>query len=176
MAPPLIGLARVAHEALQYLTDRRDLGVHSDLISDAILPLLEERQPHRRLQEPQALQDRGQFGAGPRALYDRIDGNPLFSFEPMEAVATPTIAAQHKMVATAQALPSTSRARRCIDQFGGEFYSGLGSQGEFLRGAAPGGGKPIVHDVHHRRRQRSRIPFSLLAGEAATIARTGCTT
>ncbi|MEI2670979.1 MAG: acetyl-CoA hydrolase/transferase C-terminal domain-containing protein [Marmoricola sp.] len=64
-----------------------------------------------------------------------------------------TIAKQHKMVAIAQAFAIDLTGQVCIDQFNGEFYSGIGCQGEFLLGAAQSpGGKPIhLHDLHHRR-------------------------
>ena len=170
-----IGLGQVAHEALQYLTDRRDLGVHSDLISDAILPLLENGNLTGACKSHKPFKIVASLALGSRALYDRIDGNPLFSFEPMEAVCNPlTIAAQHKMVAIAQAFAIDLTGQVCIDQFGGEFYSGLGSQGEFLRGASRSvGGKPIVCMTSTTEDgSASRIRASLLAGEAATIART----
>ena len=170
-----IGLGQVAHEALQYLTDRKDLGVHSDLISDAIIPLLENGSLTGARKTSKPFKIVASMALGSRALYDLIDGNPLFSMEPMDAVCNPAvIAAQHKMVAIAQAYAIDLTGQVCIDQFGGEFYSGIGSQGEFLRGASRSpGGKPIVcmtsttEDGMH-----SRIRPSLLLGESATIART----
>ena len=170
-----IGLGQVAHEALQYLTDRKDLGVHSDLISDAIIPLLENGNLTGARKTSKPFKIVASMALGSRALYDLIDGNPLFSMEPMDAVCNPAvIAAQHKMVAIAQAYAIDLTGQVCIDQFGGEFYSGIGSQGEFLRGASRSpGGKPIVcmtsttEDGLH-----TRIRPSLLAGESATIART----
>jgi RimJ/RimL family protein N-acetyltransferase len=93
----------------------------------------------------------------------------------MDAVCNPlTIAAQHKMVAIAQAYSIDLTGQVCIDQFDGEFYSGIGSQGEFLRGASRSpGGKPIVCMTSTTEDgTQSRIRPALLAGEAATIART----
>ena len=170
-----IGLGQVAHEALQYLTDRKDLGVHSDVISDAIIPLLENGNLTGARKSNKPFKIVASMALGSRALYDLIDGNPLFSMEPMDAVCNPAvIAAQHKMVSIAQAFSIDLTGQVCIDQFGGDFYSGIGSQGEFLVGASRSpGGKPIVcmtsttEDGLH-----SRIRPSLLSGESATIART----
>ncbi len=170
-----IGLGQLAHEALQYLTDRKDLGVHSDLISDAIIPLLQSGNLTGARKTGKPFKIVASLALGSRALYDLINGNPLFSFEPMDAVCNvATIAAQHKMVAIAQAYAVDLTGQVCIDQFGGEFYSGIGGQGEFLQGASRSlGGKPIVcmtsttEDGTH-----SRIRPSLLQGESATIART----
>ena len=170
-----IGLGHVAHEALQYLTDRKDLGVHSDLISDAIIPLLENGNLTGARKTSKPFKIVASMALGSRALYDLMDGNPLFSMEPIDAVCDPAvIAAQHKMVAIAQAYAMDLTGQVCLDQFGGEFYGGIGSQGEFLRGASRSpGGKPIVcmtsttEDGMH-----SRIRPSLLVGESAAIART----
>lgn len=170
-----IGLGQVAHEALQYLTDRKDLGVHSDLISDAIIPLLQNGNLTGARKTSKPFKIVASLALGSRALYDLIDGNPLFSFEPMDAVCNlATIAAQHKMVAIAQAYAIDLTGQVCIDQFGGEFYSGIGSQGEFLQGAARSpGGKPIVCMASTTEDgTQSRIRPSLLQGESATIART----
>ncbi len=170
-----IGLGEVAHEALQYLTDRKDLGVHSDLISDAIIPLLINGNLTGARKTSKPFKIVASLALGSRTLYDLIDSNPLFSFEPMDAVCNPaTIAAQHKMVAIAQAYSIDLTGQVCIDQFDGEFYSGIGSQGEFLRGASRSpGGKPIVCMTSTTEDgTQSRIRASLLAGEAATIART----
>lgn len=170
-----IGLGQVAHEALQYLTDRKDLGVHSDLISDAIIPLLENGNLTGARKTSKPFKIVASMALGSRALYDLIDGNPLFSMEPMDAVCNPAvIAAQHKMVAIAQAYAVDLTGQVCIDQFGGAFYSGLGSQGEFLTGASRSpGGKPIVCMTSTTEDGlQSRIRPSLLLGESATIART----
>jgi acyl-CoA hydrolase/GNAT superfamily N-acetyltransferase len=170
-----IGLGEVAHEALQYLTDRKDLGVHSDLISDAIIPLLQNGNLTGARKTDKPFKIVASLALGSRELYDLIDGNPLFSMEPMDAVCDPaTIAAQHKMVAIAQAFAIDLTGQVCIDQFGGEFYSGIGSQGEFLRGASRSpSGKPIVcMNSTTADGTQSRIRPSLMLGESATIART----
>ena len=170
-----IGLGQVAHEALQHLTERKDLGVHSDLITDAILPLLEKGSLTGAQKSRQRFKIVASMAIGSKALYDLIDSNPLFDFRPIEAISNPvTIAAQHKMVAIAQAAAIDLTGQVCIDQFGGELYGGLGSQSEFLRGASRSpGGKPIVCMTStYDDGNSSRIRPSLLAGEAAAIART----
>lgn len=170
-----IGLGQLAHEAVQYLTDRKDLGVHSDVITDAILPLLEAGSLTGASKTQQRFKITASLALGSKALYDHIDQNPLFAFGPIDTICdTNTIAAQHKMVSIAQAFAVDLTGQVCIDQFGGEFYSGIGNQGEFLRGAARSpGGKPIICLTSTSDDgQTSRIRPSLLSGEAATIART----
>lgn len=170
-----IGLGQLAHEALQYLTDRKDLGIHSDVISDAIFPLLEHGSLTGAKKSSQPFKIVTSLALGSRKLYDLIDRNPLFVFQPIEVVCNPaTIAAQHKMVAIAQAFAIDLTGQVCVDQFDGEFYSGIGNQGEFLRGASRSpGGKPIICMTSTTEDgATSRIRPALLAGEAATIART----
>lgn len=170
-----IGLGPLAHEALQYLTDRRDLGIHTDVISDAIVPLLEHGviTGARKTRHPFKIV--ASMAVGSRPLYDLIDRNPLFSFQPIEMVCEPnTIAAQHKMVSIAQGFAIDLTGQVCVDQFEGAFYNGLGNQGEFFRGAARSvGGKPIVClSSVNADGTLSNIRATLLPGEAATIART----
>lgn len=72
---------------------------------------------------------------GSRRLYELIDRNPLFSFQPMEAVCDPAVlAAQHKLVSVTQAFAVDLTGQVCADQFNGSFYGGLAAQGEFLQG------------------------------------------
>lgn len=170
-----IGLGQLAHEALQHLSDRKDLGIHSDVISDAILPLLENGCLTGARKTSQPFKIVTSMALGSRALYDLVDQNPLFSFQPIEVVCNPaTIAAQHKMVSIAQAYAIDLTGQVCVDQFEGEFYSGIGSQGDFFRGAAQSvGGKPIICMTSTSDDgESSRIRPTLLAGEAATLART----
>ncbi len=170
-----IGLGQLAHEAVQYLTDRKDLGVHSDVITDAILPLLDAGSLTGARKSQQRFKVVASLALGSKALYDRIDQNPLFAFGPVDTICdTNTIAAQHKMVSIAQAFAVDLTGQVCMDQFGGEFYSGIGNQSEFLRGAARSpGGKPIICMTSTTDDgNTSRIRASLLSGEAATVART----
>jgi acyl-CoA hydrolase/RimJ/RimL family protein N-acetyltransferase len=169
-----IGLGQLAHEALQYLTDRKDLGIHSDVISDAILPLIEAGSLTGAKKTTQPFKIVTSMALGTRALYDLIDGNPLFVFQPIDVICDPaTIAAQHKMVSIAQAYSIDLSGQVCIDQFDGDLYSGIGNQGEFLDGASrSAGGKSIIcMRSTTDDGETSRIRPMLLAGEAVTITR-----
>jgi acyl-CoA hydrolase len=99
-----IGLGRVTTAALKHLSDRKDLGIHSDVITDAIIPLLERGIVTGRRKSVQRDKIVTSFAVGTRRLYDLIDGNPLFVFEPIDVVCHPAnIAAQHRMVSVTQA-------------------------------------------------------------------------
>lgn len=170
-----IGLGRIPNEALKYLDDRHDLGIHSDVITDAIIPLLEKGILTGRQKHDQKNKIVTSFALGSRKLFDIIDKNSLFSFQPIESVCNPyTIAAQHKMVSVTQAFAVDLTGQVCSDQFAGEFYSGIAAQGDFLRGASRSpGGKPIIClSSLTDDGETSRIRPQLLVGEGVSVART----
>lgn len=170
-----IGMGRVTNEALKYLVDRQDIGIHSDVITDAIIPLLERGILTGRRKSNQPGKIVTSFAMGSRRLYDLIDRNPLFSFQPIEVVADPnTIAAQHKMVSVTQAFAVDLSGQVCADQLNGDFYSGIAAQGEFLQGASRSeGGKPIICLASTEDDgETSRIRAVLRPGEGVTVART----
>lgn len=169
-----IGLGRIPNEALKYLSDRKDLGIHSDVITDAIIPLLDKGVLTGRLKSQQRGKIVTSFAMGSRKLYEIIDRNPLFSFQPIDAVCHPyTVAAQHKMVSVTQAFAVDLTGQVCSDQFGGEFYGGIAAQGDFLRGSSRSrGGKPIIClSSTTDDGESSRIRPVLLAGEGVSVAR-----
>lgn len=170
-----IGLGRIPNEALKYLDDRRDLGIHSDVITDAIIPLLEKGILTGRQKSEQKNKIVTSFALGSKKLFDIIDRNSLFSFQPIDTVCHPyTIAAQHKMVSVTQAFAVDLTGQVCSDQFDGEFYSGIAAQGDFLRGASRSpGGKPIICLASTTDDgETSRIRPQLLVGEGVSVART----
>src|SRR5499433_1301236 len=168
-----IGLGRVPNEALRYLTDRHDLGIHSDVITDGVVDLVEagvvtgRRKTHHR--------DRivASYCLGTRRLYDLIDDNPRFEFLPIEQVSHPgEVSRQSQMVSITQAFAIDLTGQVCVDQFEGEFYGGVSTQVGFIRGAARSpGGKPIVCLSSTSDDGASRIKPMLEAGDGVGIAR-----
>ncbi len=169
-----VGLGRFPNEALKYLVDRRDLGIHSDVITDPLVDLIE-----RGIVTGQSKsEDHGRVVAsyclGARRLYDLIDNNPMFSFLPIEAVADiGRIARQTRMVSVTQAFAIDLTGQICADQFEGEFYGGVSTQQEFMQGAAQSdGGKPIIClAATTDDGKASRIRPLLREGEGVAIAR-----
>jgi RimJ/RimL family protein N-acetyltransferase len=169
-----IGLGRIPNEALKYLDDRQDLGIHSDVITDAIIPLLERGILTGRNKSMNRGKVVASFAMGTRKLYDILDRNPLFVFQPIEAVCDPsTIARQNQMVSVTQAFAIDLSGQVCSDQFQGEFYSGIAAQGEFLRGASrsPGGKAIICLASTTDDGNESRIRSMLREGEGVTVPR-----
>jgi acyl-CoA hydrolase/RimJ/RimL family protein N-acetyltransferase len=169
-----VGLGRIPNETLKHLRHRRDLGIHSDIITDSILDLIEEgviTGRHKTLHPGKIVTS---FCIGSRRLYELLHDNPLFEFMPIDYVADPVVVAQnHKMASLTQAFAIDLTGEVCADQFLGEYYSGVSAQPDFHRGAANSpGGKPIVclKSTTDDGKQ-SRIRPSLLAGEGVTLAR-----
>jgi acyl-CoA hydrolase/RimJ/RimL family protein N-acetyltransferase len=169
-----IGLGRIPNEMLRYLTNRRDLGIHSDVITEAVVDLVEQGvvTGNQKTASPGKIVT--SYCMGTRRLYDLVDGNPMFEFRPIDEVCDPaTIAANSKMVSVTQAFAIDLTGQVCADQFGGEFYSGVSTQPDFMRGAAASeGGKAIVCLASTTEDgSESRIRSLLAAGEGVTIAR-----
>jgi len=169
-----IGLGRIPNEMLKYLTDRRDLGIHSDVITEPIVDLIEKGVITGRAKSIHTGKIVTSYCLGTRRLYDLIDNNPLFSFYPIEYVCKPSvISSNNKMVSVTQAYAVDLMGQVCSDQFEGELYSGVSTQPDFMRGAANSPeGKPIICLASTTEDgKESRIRPQLNVGESVTIPR-----
>ena len=141
-----VGIGRIPHSLLGFLKDKKDLGIHTEMITDGIIDLVESGV----INGSKKTLDRGKivtsFCLGTRRLYDYIDNNPKFSFLPTEYVNDPFVISQHhKMVAINVALEVDLTGQVCADSLGTKFFSGVGGQVDFNRGAARSrGGKAII--------------------------------
>ncbi len=169
-----IGLGRIPSESLKYLMDRRDLGIHSDVITDAILPLIENGTITGMAKSHNQGKIVASYCLGSRKLYDFINNNPLFVFKPIKYVCNfNTVSSQYRMVSVTQAFAVDLTGQVCADQFEGEFYSGVSTQPDFMRGAAssPGGKAIICLQSTTDDGKSSRIRALLHEGEGVTVAR-----
>jgi RimJ/RimL family protein N-acetyltransferase len=168
-----IGLGRVPNEALRHLTDRRDLGIHSDVITDFIVDLVEAGVVTGRRKTRHRDRIVASYCLGTRRLYDFIDDNPRVLLLPIDQVCDPeAVAANPRMVSVTQAFAIDLTGQVCVDQFQGEFYGGVSTQAGFIRGAArSAGGKPIICLASTDDDGASRIKPLLEAGDGVGIAR-----
>jgi acyl-CoA hydrolase/GNAT superfamily N-acetyltransferase len=168
-----IGLGRVPNEALKHIKDRRDLGIHSDVITDGVVDLVEAGVVTGRRKSLHRDRIVTSYCLGTRRLYDFVHDNPRFDFQPIEEVCDPrAVAANHRMVSITQAFAMDLTGQVCVDQFEGQFYGGLSTQTAFIRGAARSpGGKPIVCLASTTESGASRIKPRLEAGDGVGIAR-----
>jgi acyl-CoA hydrolase/GNAT superfamily N-acetyltransferase len=168
-----VGLGRVPNEALRHLKDRRDLGIHSDVITDGVLDLVEAGVVTGRRKMRHRDRIVASYCLGTRRLYDFVDDNPHLAFLPIEEVCDPhEVAANPRVVSITQAFALDLTGQVCVDQFEGEFYGGVSTQAAFIRGAARSpGGKPIVCLASTTEEGESRIKPLLEAGDGVGIAR-----
>ena len=169
-----IGLGRIPNHMLKFLENRRDIGIHSDVITDSLIQLIEKGIITGRRKSMHQNQIVTSYCMGTRRLYEMAHRNPLFAFYPIEYVCNQfNISRNNKMVSVSQAFAIDLTGQICADQFAGEFYGGLSTQPDFLRGAAASpGGKPIIClPSTTEDGQYSRIRPLLLSGEGVTISR-----
>jgi len=169
-----IGLGQVPNAMLKYLNNRRDLGVHSDVITEPIVDLIEQGVITGKAKSLHQGKVVTSFCMGTKRLYRMIDHNPMFSFQPIEYVCDPSvIMANHKQVSVTQALSVDLTGQVCADQFRGEFYSGVSTQLEFHRYASrtPGGKSIVCLCSTTEDHKESRIRPTLIEGEAVAIPR-----
>jgi acyl-CoA hydrolase/GNAT superfamily N-acetyltransferase len=171
-----VGIGRIPQALLGFLKDKKDLGIHTEMISDGIVDLIE----CGAINGTRKTVDRGKvvasFCMGTRKLYDFIDNNPVVAFHPTEYVNNPTIInQQHKMVAINTALEIDLTGQVCADSIGSKFFSGVGGQVDFNRGAAkaPGGKAIIALPSTARNGTVSRIVVHLSTGAGVVTTRAG---
>jgi 4-hydroxybutyrate CoA-transferase len=140
------GIGGIPDAVLSLLMDRKDLGVHSELVSDGVIPLIDAGviTGARKNFKPRKI-ILG-FCLGTKKLFDYVDNNPIFEFHPTAYTNDPGfIARNENMVAINSALQVDLTGQVCSDSIGTYFYSGIGGQVDFLRGASRSkGGKPII--------------------------------
>ncbi len=141
-----LGIGRIPHAVLQFLGNKKDLGIHTEMLTDSIMDLMEQGV----INGERKVIDRGKvvasFALGTNKLYDYLHDNRAFSFHPTEYVNdSALIARHHKMVAINVALQVDLTGQVCADSLGTSFYSGIGGQVDFNRGAARSAeGKAII--------------------------------
>ena len=140
------GIGSIPQAVAEFLKDKKDLGVHTEMFGDWIIDLIEcgaitcSKKP---LNNGKVV---ASFCMGSRRLYDYINDNPFFEFYPTEYVNDiETISNHDKMVAINVGLEIDLTGQVCSDSLGYQFYSGIGGQVDFNRGAARSrGGKAII--------------------------------
>jgi acyl-CoA hydrolase/ribosomal protein S18 acetylase RimI-like enzyme len=141
-----LGIGTIPDAVLHYLTDFKDLGVHTEMFSDGIIPLVEKGVINTSKKSLHRGKIIATFVMGSRRLYDFIDNNPLVEFHPTEYVNDPFVISRNdKMIAINSAIEVDLTGQVCSDSLGTMFYSGIGGQVDFVRGASRSkGGRAII--------------------------------
>jgi hypothetical protein len=131
---------------MQYLDSKKDLGLHTQLITDGLLPLFEKNVITNKKKTLLPGRVVASLCMGSKKLYDYVDNNPAFYFRSSEFVNDPTIIARNDhLVSISSALEVDLTGQICSDSTGYLFYSGIGDQVDFIRGSSMSeGGFSIV--------------------------------
>jgi 4-hydroxybutyrate CoA-transferase len=169
-----LGIGAIPNAVLAMLTSHRDLGIHSEVVSDGVLDLITAGV----INGSRKTINRGKlvvaFLNGSRRLYDFADDNPMLEMRTVDYTNdTRVILRLDNMVAINSALEIDLTGQVCAESLGTRMYSGVGGQMDFLRGAALSqGGQPVIallSTAHGG--QRSRIVPTLADGAAVTTTR-----
>ncbi len=141
-----MGIGGIPNAVLQFLTNHKNLGVHTEMFSDGILPLVNSGVINGKLKTKHPGKIVSSFAMGTRALYDFIHDNPEVAMLDVAYVNdTSVIRKNKKVTAINSAIEIDLTGQVCADSIGSEIFSGVGGQMDFIRGAALSeGGKPII--------------------------------
>ncbi len=141
-----LGIGGIPNAALKAMFDRRDLGVHTEMVSDSIIEAIEAGVVTGSKKTLHTGKIIATFYLGTKKIYEFIDNNPVFETHPCNYTNHPYIIGQNeKMVAINSAIEVDLTGQVCSDSIGTRIYSGFGGQLDFIRGAAQSkGGKPII--------------------------------
>lgn len=141
-----LGIGGIPDAVLASLKNRRELGIHTEMVSDGVMEAIEAgiiTGSRKTLHPYKVIMT---FVLGSKRLYDFVDNNPIFEAHPTDYTNHPFIVAQNEnMVAINSAIEVDITGQVCSDSIGTYIYSGFGGQVDFIRGAAHSkGGKPII--------------------------------
>ena len=141
-----MGFGHLPYAIMQYLDTKKDLGLHTQLITDGLLPLFEKNVITNKKKTLLPGRVVASLCMGSKKLYDYVDNNPAFYFRSSEYVNDPTVIARNDhLVSISSALEVDLTGQICSDSMGYLFYSGIGDQVDFLRGSSMSeGGFSIV--------------------------------
>jgi acyl-CoA hydrolase/GNAT superfamily N-acetyltransferase len=141
-----MGIGAIPDAVLACLGDKKDLGIHTEMFSDGVIELMEKGVINNRRKTLHRGKAIVSFVMGTRRLYDFVADNASIEFHPCDYSNDPFIIAQNeKMVAINTCLEVDLTGQVCSDSIGAKFYSGIGGQVDFIRGAARSkGGKPVI--------------------------------
>ena len=169
-----VGYGSLPNAILENLGDRKHLGVHTELLGDGIVKLMRAGV----IDNTRKNVDRGKsvaaFSMGKSDTYDYLHDNPAIEFRPISYTNNPlTIARIENMLAINTALQIDLTGQATAESLGATFYSGIGGQADFMRGAvlAPGGKTVLAIPATAKDGQVSRIVPFLSEGAGVTLGR-----
>ena len=169
-----IGFGHLPDAVVPYLSGKKDLGIHTQVITDGLLPLFKKKVITNK--KKSYLKDRvvASLCMGSKELYDYVDNNPIFYFKSSEFVNDPNVIAKNdNFISISSALEVDLTGQVCTDSKGYLFYSGIGDQVDFIRGSAmsKGGFSIIIIPSTAQNGEVSRIVPHLSEGAGVATTR-----
>jgi acyl-CoA hydrolase len=168
-----MGIGAIPDATLSCLNHHKNLGIHTEMFSDGLLPLLESGVVTNHLKRKHAGRTVTGFALGSRKLYDFVDDNPSIAFIGIDYVNDESVIRQNpSVVAINSAIEIDLTGQVCSDSIGTLQYSGVGGQMDFIRGASLSkGGKPIIALPSVTAKGISRIVSMLKPGAGVVTTR-----
>lgn len=168
-----MGIGTIPDAVLKCLNNHKDLGIHTEMISDGVVDLVAKDIVNNKYKGTHLNRTITSFAFGTKKLYDFIDDNPSFAFMDVEHVNYPiNIMKNKKMVAINSAIEIDLTGQVCADSIGTFQFSGIGGQMDFMRGAALSeGGKPIIAISSRTKKGVPRIVPFLKPGAGVVTTR-----
>ncbi len=168
-----MGIGAIPNAVLVALKDHKDLGIHTEMFSDGLIPLLESGVVNNSKKRVHPNKVVSTFVMGTRRLYDFIDDNPEIVMLDVAYVNDPSVIRRNPRVsAINSAIEVDLTGQVCADSIGTRLYSGVGGQMDFIRGASVSeGGKPIIALPSVTGRGESKIVSFLKPGAGVVTTR-----
>ena len=141
-----LGIGSIPDAVLKFLSDKKDLGIHTELFSDGVIDLVNAGVLTNARKSLHPGKIVAGFILGTEQLYEWANDNPMVEMHPTEYVNDPFVIAQNdRMVAVNSAIEVDLTGQVCADSIGPKLYSGVGGQLDFIYGASRSkGGVPII--------------------------------
>ena len=169
-----VGFGHLPNAVVRYLENKKDLGIHTQVITDGLLPLFKKKAVTNRNKSYLPGRVVASLCMGSKELYDYVNDNPMFYFRSSEFVNDPNVIAKNdNFISISSALEVDLTGQICTDSKGYLFYSGIGDQVDFIRGSAmsKGGYSIIVIPSTARNGKVSRIVPHLSEGAGVATTR-----
>ncbi len=167
-----VGYGSLPNAILCQLSNKKNLGVHTELLSDGIVALMKKGVIDNSKKELNRWKTVAAFCMGKKETYEFLHDNPAIEFRPVNYTNNPTvIARQKKMTAINSALEVDLSGQATAETIGRSFYSGIGGQADFMRGAilSQGGKTVLVMQSTAKNGEVSRIVPFLSEGAKITL-------
>jgi acyl-CoA hydrolase len=168
-----MGIGAIPDAVLSYLGGHKDLGIHTEMFSDGVIPLIQSGVVNNKYKTKHRDVLVSGFMIGTRKLYDFVDDNPMIRMLDIQYVNDISVIRKlHKMTSINSAIEVDITGQVCADSIGTRMYSGVGGQMDFIRGASLSpGGKPIIALPSVTGRGESKIVNVLKPGAGVVTTR-----